>query len=321
MTGTADVITDVVDGVGRLVLNRPGAINALTPAMVETLAATLEGWADDDRVERVLLTGAGARGLCSGADVRALRELALAGDPGADAFFSHEYALNALIASYPKPYEARMTGITMGGGLGVSAHGSWRVVDVTSRLAMPETGIGLFPDVGMLWYLSRAGSAGTYLALTGLPVDGTGALAVGLADTWLDLEGHDRRGAAEDGTQKVAGEDWVSECFGASSLQEVLDRLDADWAIPEPGSCAEVLRSRCPLSVAVTWEALERARGMTSVEQVLEQDLTLATFFVHHPDFAEGVRAQLVDKDRTPHWTHARLEGVTPDDVSHAFGE
>src|SRR5665647_2063139 len=233
---TGEVLAGVDAGVAHLVLNRPRAINALTPAMIDDLAAQLSAWAIDDRVERVVLTGAGERGLCSGADVRALRELALAGDPGADRFFVHEYRLNGMIASYPKPYEARMTGITMGGGLGVSAHGSVGVVDATSQLAMPETGIGLFPDVGMLWYLSRAGAAGTYL------------------------------------------------------------------------------------SVAVTWEALRRAATMT-LEQVLAQDLVLATYFVHQSDFAEGVRAQLVDKDRSPRWSHERIEDVTPTDVSQAFGE
>ena len=164
-----DVLAGIDDGVGRLVLNRPRAINALTLGMIDDLADRLTAWADDDRVERVVLTGAGERGLCSGADVRALREFALADDPAVDDFFRREYRVNAQIATYPKPYEARMTGITMGGGLGVSAHGSVRIVDATSQLAMPETGIGLFPDVGMLWHLSRAGAAGTFVALTGLP--------------------------------------------------------------------------------------------------------------------------------------------------------
>ena len=319
MTGTDEVLVDVVDGVGRLVLNRPRAINALTPAMIDTLAATLDAWAEDDRVESVLLTGAGDRGLCSGADVRALRELALAGDPGADAFFRHEYRLNALIASYPKPYAARMIGITMGGGLGVSAHGSRRLVDTTSRLAMPETGIGLFPDVGMLWYLSRAGAAGAYMALTGLAVDASTAIRVGLADAWDGPEQAQRNDTGD--AAGVAGEDWVGDCFGAPSLMEVLERLDGDWDTNGPRDCAEVLRSRCPLSLAVTWEALQRAKAMSSVEQVLAQDLTLATYLVHHRDFAEGVRAQLVDKDRSPHWSHARLEDVTQADVARAFGE
>lgn len=311
MDATTEVLSGVKDGVGNLVLNRPGSINALTPAMIDVLHRVLDGWATYERVERVVLTGAGDRGLCSGADVRALRELALAGDAGADRFFRHEYRLNALIARYPKPYEARMTGITMGGGLGVSAHGSVRVVDAASRLAMPETGIGLFPDVGMLWYLSRAGALGTYMALTGLPVDGATALRLGLADTW----------GGDEPPRVGLDEGWVAECFSAGDPVEVLARLDGDWDEPAPGECAAVLRARCPLSVAVTWEALQRAREMATLEDVLAQDLVLATYFVHHADFAEGVRAQLVDKDRSPHWSHGRLEDVTPAEVREAFGE
>ncbi len=311
MTATGEVLAHVECGVGHLVLNRPRAINALTPGMIDDLAGQLGAWAADDRVEQVLLTGAGERGLCSGADVRALRELALAGDPGADRFFVHEYRLNAMIASYPKPYEARMTGITMGGGLGVSAHGSHRVVAETSQLAMPETGIGLFPDVGMLWYLSRAGALGAYVALTGLPVDGATALRMGLADSW---EG-------PDGPRSALDQGWITECFSADGPLEILARLEGDWDTAAPGGCASVLRTRCPLSVIVTWEALQRARGMLSLDDVLAQDLVLATYLVHHADFAEGVRAQLVDKDRSPRWSHARLEDVTTADVSEAFGE
>jgi enoyl-CoA hydratase len=310
VTETAEVLADVTNGVGHLVLNRPRAINALTPAMVDSLSAQLSEWALDERVERVLLTGAGERGLCSGADVRALRGLALAGDPRADQFFLHEYRLNAMIARYPKPYEVRMTGITMGGGLGVSAHGSLRVVDETSQLGMPETGIGLFPDVGMLFYLSRAGALGTYMALTGLPVDGATAIHVGLADSW----------AGEGESPAPLHDHWITDCFSAASAGEVLDRLEGDWDSSAPGECAAVLRTRCPLSVAVTWEALKRARGMGALEDVLAQDLVLATYFVHHADFAEGVRAQLIDKDRSPRWSHLRLEDVTPADVNAAFG-
>lgn len=306
-----DVLAGIEDGVGRIVLNRPRAINALTPGMIDDLADRLTAWADNDRVERIVLTGAGERGLCSGADVRALRELAVAGDPAVDDFFRREYRVNAQIAAYPKPYEARMTGITMGGGLGVSAHGSVRVVDATSQLAMPETGIGLFPDVGMLWRLSRAGAAGAFVALTGLPVDGAAAIALGLANTWQ---------GDGDPTDAKLDQEWVTECFSAVGPVDILARLEGDWDTPAPGEVAGVLRSRCPLSVAVTWEALRRAATM-DLEQVLAQDYVLATYFAHHADFAEGVRAQLVDKDRSPKWSHARLEDVPEADVRAAFGE
>lgn len=307
-----DVLAGVEDGVGRLVLNRPRSINALTLGMIDDLADRLTEWAEDSSVERVVLTGAGERGLCSGADVRALREWAIAGDPRVDEFFAREYRVNAQIASYPKPYEARMTGITMGGGLGVAAHGSARVVDATSQLAMPETQIGLFPDVGMLWHLSRAGAAGVFVALTGLPVDGATALSMGLADTWW---------GDGDPTDAKLDEDWMTTCFTADGPVEILARLEGDWDTPAPSEVAEVLRSRCPLSVAVTWEALRRAATMDDLEQVLAQDYVLATYLAHHADFAEGVRAQLVDKDRNPQWSHARLEDVTDADVRAAFGE
>ena len=308
---TGDVLAGIDDGVGRLVLNRPRAINALTPGMIDDLEDRLTAWADDDTVDRVVLTGPGERGLCSGADVRALRAFALVGDPAVDDFFRREYRVNAQIATYPKPYEARMTGITMGGGLGVSAHGSVRVVDATSQLAMPETGIGLVPDVGLLWHLSRAGAAGAFVALTGLPVDGATGLALGLADTWQ---------GDGDPTDAKLGSDWVSECFSAEGPVEILARLEGDWDTSAPGEVAEVLRSRCPLSVAVTWEALRRA-GEMDLEQVLAQDYVLATYLAHHADFAEGVRAQLVDKDRSPQWSNVRLEDVSDADVRAAFGE
>lgn len=310
MIETTEVQFAVDNGVGHIVLNRPRAINALALSMIDSIAELLSDWASDDRVERVLITGAGERGFCSGADVRQVRELALAGDPGADRFFVHEYRLDAMIASYPKPYEAWMTGITMGGGLGVSAHGSQRVVDATSQLAMPENGIGLFPDVGMLWPLARAGALGTYMALTGLPVDGATAIRMGLADTGVGAE-----------QTAPLDEQWIDECFAKPDLYAVLASLEGDWDIPAPAECAAVLRSRCPLSVAITWEALQRAKTMGSVEDVLAQDLTLATYLVHHGDFAEGVRAQLVDRDRTPHWSHARIEDVTVEDLRRAFGE
>jgi enoyl-CoA hydratase len=149
------------------------------------------------------------------------------------------------------------------------------------------------------------------MALTGLPIDGPAAIQAGLADTWA--------GHGEPPDRHV--DRWITECFGAYGPLEILARLEGDWEIPAPGECAALLRSRCPLSVVVTWEALQRARDMVTLDDVLAQDLVLATYFVHHADFAEGVRAQLIDKDRTPHWSHARIEDVTPADVREAFGE
>ncbi|HQE30925.1 MAG TPA: enoyl-CoA hydratase/isomerase family protein [Propionibacteriaceae bacterium] len=303
--GTDEVLTIVDRGVGHIELNRPHAINALTMPMIEALLAVLTDWASTDQVERVVLTGAGNRGLCAGADVRAIREQVVSGTGDPDAFFGREYRLNALIEGYPKPYEARMSGIVMGGGLGLSAHGSLRIVDSTSRLAMPETGIGLFPDVGITWLLAQApGELGTYLALTGATVDAATGVTARLAD-------------GPDEPAPVPA--WISEAFAGGDAAEIVRRLEGDWDDPAPGECAALLRTRSPWSVCVSLEALRRAARMGSVVEVLAQDLVLARHLVRHPDFAEGVRAQLVDKDRQPTWTYARIEDVPHDKVLAAF--
>ena len=304
-----EVLAEVTAGIGRIRLNRPRQINALTVAMMHTISGLLDDFAADDAVTRVELTGAGERGLCAGADVRALRELALAGGDVRD-FFETEYGVNLRIAGHPKPYRAVMTGITMGGGLGLSAHGSQRIVDATSRLAMPETQIGLFPDVLMTPLLARMpGEVGTHLALTGAAVNATDAVRLGLADeVW---------GAAPepDGTL-AAG--WIAECYAGDDPVEILGRLAGhpDAAARET---AAALRLRSPLSVAVTLEAVRRAAAIEHLPDLLPQELGLAIRFATGPDFAEGVRAQLIDRDRNPHWSHAGIEDVSRDEVLSFF--
>lgn len=288
-----DLLVGRRDDVGLLRLNRPRAINALTYEMVRELSDVLHAWADDDAVARVRLEGAGERGLCSGADVRALRDLVLAGgDPMP--FFRDEYVLNALIADYPKPYRAAMTGIVMGGGLGVSMHGSERRVDATTRAAMPETVIGFFPDVGALWYLSRApGEIGTYLALTGLPMTGADAIAVGLADS-----------GAEGEPPLLAQRSWIDPCFAGEDADAILDRLRAHPA-PDARAAGDVIASRSPTACRATIGAIRRAALAPSLQAVLEADLTLAAELATGPDFVEGVRATLVDRDGSPRWSHS----------------
>ena len=309
----SELVVEVRDGVGRLRLNRPAAINALTPAMMAGIDAALDQWRDDDVVESVELTGEGDRGLCSGADVRALRaHIESGGDPVP--YLAAEYAMNAAIAGFPKPYVAHMRGITMGGGLGVSAHGSRRLVYPDSRLAMPETIIGFIPDVGISWLLARApGELGTHLALTGAVVNATDAVLVGLADDVVGL------GAAGAPTSELASDrEWIDACYAGDDPVQILHRLEAH---PEPRARAagELLRLRCPFTVAVALQALRRAASLPDVPSVLAQDLTLAGTVLRRPDFAEGVRAQLVDKDRTPRWHPARLEDVDPAEVAESF--
>lgn len=304
-----ELLVEVVDGVGHVRLNRPRQINALTVPMMHALARALDDLAADGRVASVELTGAGERGLCAGADVRALRERALDGGDVRE-FFEVEYGVDLQVAAFPKPYRAVMTGITMGGGLGLSAHGSQRVVDATSRLAMPETQIGLFPDVFMTPLLARMpGEIGTHLALSGAPVNAADAVRLGLAD--------EASGPLPEPDPDLAA-DWIAECCAGDDPVVIVRRLE-EHPDPRARATAVELRRRSPLSIAVTLEALRRAAGVESLPDLLPQELGLAVRLATGPDFAEGVRAQLVDRDRDPHWSHDRIEDVTRAEVLSYF--
>lgn len=330
---TDEVLFAVQDGLGRIRLNRPRAINALNGPMVEALLAQLTDWADDPEVRAVLIDGAGERGLCAGGDVRALREAAVAGDPGAAArFFASEYRMNGLISDYPKPYAAWMDGVVMGGGIGVSAHGSHRLVTERTRAAMPETGIGFYPDIGGLWFLSRApGELGTYAALTGAPFTGADAVLLGFADRLIGSDEFDEVVAEFTETGDVTlgdtappaplaeQRDWIDSCFTGYDPAEILRRL-REHDSEQANQAADLIESRSPFSIAVTLEALRRAADL-AVAEVLAQDVTLAGFYADNPDFAEGVRALLVDKDKNPRWQHASVAEVTRAEVLAAFGE
>ncbi|WP_298748561.1 enoyl-CoA hydratase/isomerase family protein [uncultured Serinicoccus sp.] len=351
-----------VDGpLGRVRLDRPRAINALDRPSIDSLLHQLRAWADDDTIAAVVLDGAGERGLCAGGDVRALREAILAGrEQEALDYWEAEYAVDALVAAYPKPYVAWMDGIVMGGGVGVSAHGSVRLVTERTQLAMPEVVIGFFPDVAGLHPLSRApGETGTHVALTGAPVGGADAVLLGMADAVVPSSTQEEvlaalredptrdaatlasfvrtpdaagdadpaGGRASTGTTDPAGTSpswlqqqrpWIDECYAGDDAAEILRRL-REHSEPAAREAGELVGSRSPHSVAVTLEALRRAASLT-VEEVLAQDLRLGPVFAAHPDFAEGVRAQLVDKDRLPRWQHASLADVTRAEVLAAFG-
>ena len=306
-----ELLVEVAGGVGRLVLNRPRALNALTAGMIAGIHSALNAWRVDDAVASVELTGAGERGLCAGADVRDLRTAIAAGEPWLD-FLAAEYALNAAIAAFPKPYVAHQRGYTMGGGLGVSAHGSHRIASPDSAFAMPETMIGFVPDVGVSWYLAHApGELGTHLALTGATVNATDAVLVGLSD---EVAGEAPASELE------RDRAWIDSCYATDDPAEVVGRLE-EHSDPRARAAASDLRRRCPLAVAVALEAVRRVRRMAGLAEVLAQDLVLARNLLGRPDFAEGVRAQLVDKDRNPRWQHARLEDVTRAEVLAAFAE
>ncbi|WP_349828049.1 enoyl-CoA hydratase/isomerase family protein [Brevibacterium litoralis] len=332
------VVVGRTAGTGRIELNRPRAINALGNDMVAIIDGALRQWRDDAEVARVLITGRGERGLCAGGDIKAIHASITAGDEDAMLFFATEYAMNHAIADYPKPYVAIMNGITMGGGVGVSAHGSHRIVTDSTKVGMPETGIGLFPDVGATHLLARVPDhVGTWMALTGDPVGPGTAIALGLADTFVpdarvpdlvaalealpaegDLEATIARFAAEAPADPTAADrEWIAACFDQPTVPEVLAALDAAGSSGNEAaaSAAATIRTKSPRSLAVTLEMLRTAPGMTLAE-VLERDLRTGLGLARRPDLVEGIRAQVIDKDRNPQWNPATLEEISPAEVS-----
>lgn len=327
-----DQILVAHDGeLARIVLNRPRAINALTEEMVTEISALLEQWRDDEIVSVVTIEGAGERGLCAGGDVVAVSR---AGADGGDhtGFFRAEYAMNEALAAYPKPIVAFMDGVVMGGGVGVSAFTRLRLVTERTKLAMPETIIGFFPDVGALYLLSRApGELGAFLALTGTTIGAADVIAVGLADRLIDsaewpaVRDAAATGASLDGFGTVpaqapllARREWIDACFAGDDPAAILARLESS-DVPAAVEAAAAIRARSPLSVAITLEALRRAADLPDVVAVLAQDLRIAGNLGVDADFTEGVRAQLIDKDRSPRWKHDRVEDVTRAEVEAVF--
>ncbi|MET9146804.1 enoyl-CoA hydratase/isomerase family protein [Streptomyces sp. NPDC004042] len=337
MTGTEDPVLLRTDGrAAHIVLNRPRALNALTHEMVRRIDAALTAWEHDPAVATVVISGAGERGLCAGGDIRAIHDDAKTGDgTAAAAFWRDEYRLDARIARYPKPYVAVMDGIVMGGGVGVSAHGSVRVVTERARVAMPETGIGFVPDVGGTYLLGLApGELGTHLALTGAQIGAGDALLCGLADHHVpaaalgaftaDLAGlsvHDAlaRYVRQPPPGDLAGQrEWIDTCYAADTVEEILDRLlgRGEAAAKE---AAETLLSKSPTALKVTLAALRRARRLGPLEAVLDQEYRVSCAALAAPDLVEGVRAQVIDKDRRPRWSPGTLAEVTAADVDRFF--
>ncbi|MBK6592725.1 MAG: enoyl-CoA hydratase/isomerase family protein [Burkholderiales bacterium] len=380
----AEVHTTVVGGIGLITLNRPKALNALSLPMVQALLVTLQAWRDDSAVFAVAIRGSNKigrpgspealfGGFCAGGDIRFFHQAALAGDPALDDFFTQEYTLNHLIHNYPKPYIAFMDGIVMGGGMGLcqgpalaappagsmgsalgqpSARqgGVVRIVTERTKMAMPETGIGLFPDVGGGYFLSRCpGHVGEYLALTGDTIGGDQAVAWGLADVcvpsdalpalWADLQ---TQGSAESLQHWIAinivaknaystgAKDELDvknfAAFGLGSVSSIVAALEASGTKPARAMAA-TLRHRSPLMLHVVLEQVRRARSMTLADDLrMERDLVQHCFYTAHLDRSgvnsetvEGIRALAIDKDHKPVWNPARIADVTPDMVAPFF--
>jgi enoyl-CoA hydratase len=346
--GMSNVVTEVRGSAGLVTLDRPKALNALSLDMIRDLTAALLAWRDDPRVERVALRGMGREGpfgaFCAGGDIRFFHQAVLAGDPRLEDFFTEEYTLNHLIHAYPKPYLVFMDGIVMGGGMGISAHGgdySLRIATDRTKMAMPETNIGLFPDVGGGWFLARCpGRIGEYLALTGQLIDGADALAADLADIvlpaaelpqlWEDVcerEAFDRlrervRRPAAGASRLAALRPEIDRFFGLDSVAAIIGALEAD-ASAFATETAAMLRKRSPLMLHVTLEHVRRARHMKLADDLrMERDMVRNCFQLR-PGAAsetfEGIRALAIDKDHAPRWNPARVEDVTPAMVQAFF--
>lgn len=348
----SDVMVQSQGRLGLITLNRPGALNALSLNMIRELTAALRAWRDDPQVLAVAVRGMGKEGpfgaFCAGGDIRFFHRAALAGNPELEDFFTEEYALNHLIHTYPKPYIAFMDGVVMGGGMGISQGASVRVVTPRTRMAMPETQIGLFPDVGGGYFLSRCpGRLGEYLALTGQPLGGHDAVFAGLADgcvdaarlpsLWETLIGTPfESGAAIEhwiATYYIANNDRptlnmaeINAYFGLATVGDMIQALEAEtgaWA----SETAAALRRRSPLMLHVALEQIRRARALGLADDLrMERDLVRHCFNTVHlgrsggtSETVEGVRALAVDKDHAPRWSPPRIEDVVPEMVAPFF--
>jgi enoyl-CoA hydratase len=331
-----EIIARVEGRVGRLTLNRPKALHALTTPMCLAISETLVKWLRDPAVALVLIDHSGERGFCAGGDIRAM---AAAGreDPDAGAAFFHaEYRMNALLQRYPKPVCAVMDGVTMGGGVGLSVYARYRIATERTEFAMPETGIGLFPDVGTGWVLSRLpGEFGTWMALTSARLKAADCLLLGLCTHHVESgkiealkallvqapEGADKtlaRFSSDPGPAPLAGKRKALDgYFAHDTVEEIVAALKAgsSWAREQ----ADVLADKAPLSMKVTLRELREARGKATFVEEMAIEYRLACRIISTPDFQEGVRAVLVDKDNAPRWNPARLEEVTEAMVDALF--
>ncbi len=362
------ILTEVRGSAGLITLNRPKALNALSLQMVRDITAALLKWKTNPAIKLVAVRGMGKNpahatdpsapaftpfgSFCAGGDIRFFHQAALAGDPALEDFFTEEYALNYLIHTYPKPYIAFMDGIVMGGGMGISQGASHRIVTERTKMAMPETGIGLFPDVGGGYFLSRCpGRVGEYLALTGQLINAQEALAYQLADTHIhstqlqslwdalpDLQDASAsivqkllatKNIAENSINKSNGDlkySQIDEIFALDTVPQIIQALERDPS-PWATETAATLRKRSPLMLHVVLELIRRARSLSLADDLLlERDLVRHCFQTAHlqrtgaaSETVEGIRALAVDKDHAPQWSPTRIEDVTVDMVNPFF--
>ncbi len=338
MTDEPEILFETRGRAGLVTLNRPKALNALTLDMVRALHPKLIEWAKDPDVERVVVRAAGERAFCAGGDIRKLYDWGRAGDPMALTFYREEYRLNTFIKRYPKPYVALIDGIDMGGGVGISVHGSHRVAGGRTMFAMPETGIGLFPDVGGTWFLPRLpGKVGTWLALTGARLGQADTVGTGVATHAVASERFDELcealsetsglerlldsfSEAPAGATVPALREVIDRCFSGGTVEEILARLDSEsgehagWA----AKAAAAIRSKSPTSLKIALRQMQ-VGAKADFEECMRIEFRIVSRVLKGHEFFEGVRAVIVDKDNAPEWVPDALSGVTDADIDAFF--
>jgi enoyl-CoA hydratase len=332
-----DVSIRIENGTGRITLNRPQALHALNTDMCRLMNEALTEWAVDDSVKMLMIDHAeGTRGFCAGGDIRMMAESGRRDGKAGEDFFRIEYTLNTRIKRFPKPCIAFLDGVTMGGGVGISIHGSHRIATERTLFAMPETGIGLFPDVGGAWFLPRLeGELGIWLALTGARLKGRDVLAAGIATYYVaseklpEVKARMLAGEAPDAVLADYAEapqspayaehlDIINHCFSRPTITDIylaLKMADDDWATAQ----ANILKTRSPLSLAVSLEQLRRGAKMSSFADIMRMEYRIACHIIRTHDFSEGVRAVIEDKDHAPKWSPQTPAGVSPDQIEAMF--
>lgn len=332
---TDDVLFSVEGGVVEITLNRPEALNALTLEMAQLLYERLSGWATDDTVRAVVMRGAGDRAFCAGGDIRALYDAKQTGDPLLRAFFWSEYRLNHLVYHYPKPYIALIDGIAMGGGVGLSVHAGTRIASEATMFAMPETGIGLFPDVGGSYFLPRCpGALGMYLALTGARLRAADCLYAGIADHYVEAAQHDsfvaclrESNVIETIVDSIEGDpgqaplgdnrETIDRCFVGDNVEAIQAALQAEGSGFAEKSL-KAMAGKSPTSQKIACRQLGEGARM-DFDSCMVMEFRLSQHIMAAHDFFEGVRALIVDKDNAPHWHPHTLAAVDDTAVETYF--
>ena len=344
MTDSAPVIARKTGHVGRLTLNRPEALHSLNLQMCQIMTDALKAWRDDDAVSVVLVDhAAGTRGFCAGGDIRMLAESGAGDGIEATDFFAAEYRLNTLIKSYPKPYVALINGITMGGGVGISVHGTHRIATENTVFAMPETGIGLFPDVGGGWFLPRLpGELGMWLALTGARLKGSDVAAAGVATDFVpaelmgnlvkQIEQADFSVNSGDMLRAILSplrksypdaafeshEVEINTCFGKDSVEEIIAALEengSDWCQAQ----LDALTTKSPQTLKVAFRQLREGAAFSSFEKNMKNEYRIGWRQVRSADFQEGVRAVIIDKDHKPVWPSGKISDISEKKLDEIF--